>query len=740
MMGKDFSDTFTVGLRFLTPGLEQGQHIKYARLRPAAQGGCLATFANLTVRGIDEDSSEPLSGVRRPSILPKTEAAVPWTVRNLWQAPGDNLGLRYSSPNIACIVNEILARPGWGEGPAGKALIVTIEGGSCLEGEANYLVFEDYNCDTETRDEAVLEVYPTLADAFVGKPMLGRPTDTAVIIQAVHLLDLDVYAEYGTCPCSYTHATPPLLGRAGSEPIEIAITGLQQDARYYYRIRYRECGDSVYLAGMEGDFHTQRAGGEGYGFTIQADSHIWPLANEGDLDGLRLYEQTIRNIGLDQPDFNISMGDFAHVEDYARRSVLSLQEAVDKYLGQREYLDKALHSIPFFLVLGNHEGEQGWRLADPGDSVAVWGVLARKRTFVNPFPDGFYSGDSILTEGCGLRHDYYSWEWGDALFVVLDPFWYTSTKPHSHGGGEGSEDPWDWTLGVDQYNWLYDSLHGSDATWKFVFIHHLVGGVLTPNGLLATPYGRGGIEAAKFAVDGLGSYEWGGEDENGNYVFPDKRPGWGHGPIHDMLTAEGVTILFHGHDHVFAHQVLDGVVYQACPQPSDPTYGDGWCSAAQYLLGEKRNNSGHLRVRVLPEYVQVDYVRSVLPEDEPLFDGGLPVWNGQVSYSYSTGLAGSSRIPDCKGVARLLGVRPNPFASKSRIDLIMARRAPVSVRVYDIEGRLVSVLFDGTLSEGEHEVVWDAGSGASQGKAPGTYFIQIRTAGSSETCKALLIR
>jgi DNA repair exonuclease SbcCD nuclease subunit len=36
------------------------------------------------------------------------------------------------------------------------------------------------------------------------------------------------------------------------------------------------------------------------------------------------------------------------------------------------------HSIPFFLVLGNHEGEQGWRGANQADSLDLWGAVARK--------------------------------------------------------------------------------------------------------------------------------------------------------------------------------------------------------------------------------------------------------------------------------------------------------------------------------------------------------------------------
>jgi hypothetical protein len=738
-LGNDMGQTFIVGLRFALPDLEQVQTITYARLRLAAQGGAVTSNAHLVIRGANEDSPETFSDIHRPSMLPKTDTAVTWDIRSAWFAPGDNVGLRCSSPNLAAIVNEVLARPAWGRGPEGKTMVLTIEGCGCPEDETNFVMFEDYDCDAASRDVALLEVYVTLADAFVGKPILGRPTATSVTINVINLLGLDAYAEYGTTGDIYSYATAPVLDRPAGGPIEMVLNGLEPDTEYHYRVRYRECGDSVYLAAMDGEFRTQRADGTAYDFTIQADSHIWPLIYGGDSDGLRLYEQTIENIRLDRPDFHISMGDFAHVESYTDRDVASLEEAVERYLEQRKYLDKVLHSIPFYLVLGNHEGEQGWRAADPEDSVAFWGTLARKSVMVNPVPDGFYGGDGQITECCGHRAGYYSWEWGDALFVVLDPFWSTTTKPHSNGGREGSEDPWDWTLGLEQYNWLYDTLHNSTATWKFVFIHHLVGGVRSPYGMFMTPYGRGGIEAAKHAVDGRASYEWGGESASGMNVFGTKRPGWAHGPIHDLLVSEGVSVVFHGHDHVFVHQILDGIVYQACPQPTDADYGYGWYADAFYRLGEKCHNSGHLRVRVRPDYVQVDYVRSVLPEDEPLWENGQPVYNRQVSYSYSIGVAGVVPAGITPARPRIMGISPNPCMGETVISVYLPGEGPASLSIYDVKGRLVRGLFEGNLPCGIHEFPWDGGVWGAP-VVPGLYFCRLEWGAHTDTEKVLLLK
>ena len=65
-------------------------------------------------------------------------------------------------------------------------------------------------------------------------------------------------------------------------------------------------------------------------------------------------------------------------------------------------------------------------------------------TLANPYPDGFYSGGSREEKYVGLRESYFSWEWGDALFVVLDPYWNTPQSPELSGD-------WSLTLGREQY-------------------------------------------------------------------------------------------------------------------------------------------------------------------------------------------------------------------------------------------------------------------------------------------------
>lgn len=78
-----------------------------------------------------------------------------------------------------------------------------------------------------------------------------------------------------------------------------------------------------------------------------------------------------------------------------------------------------------------------------------------------------------------------------------------------------------------------------------------------------------------------------------------------------------VSVVFHGHDHFFAKQILDGIVYQLVPQPAHARYGNIRTAAAYgYLAGDILAGSGHVRVMVAPNKAKIDYVLSLRSRDE----------------------------------------------------------------------------------------------------------------------------
>jgi hypothetical protein len=429
---------------------------------------------------------------------------------------------------------------------------------------------------------------------FDGSVLLGSPTADSVRLSLLSAGQSgQVVVAYGTATGVYSTRMPAAALSAG-QPLALTLSGLAADTAYVYRLEFKGQGSTEAVASPEYRFHTARPPGSNFTFTIQADSH---LDENSDLDQ---YRRTLANVAADAPDFHIDLGDTFMTEKHAAPLTATMQMAPDaaavnaRYAYERGHFGLLTHSSPLFLVNGNHDAELGWLKDGSEQNLALWATTARQRYFLNPAPGSFYSGDSFATPFVGERAAWYAWTWGDALFVVLDPYWNSPSQ--------ASRDAWNLTLGDAQYRWLAATLSASKARYKFVFVHNLVGGL---DGQM-----RGGIEAAPY-------YEWGGRNADGSDGFAAHRPGWDK-PIHALLVQHGVTAVFHGHDHLYAHQTLDGIAYQEVPQPSALNFSSGTTLARDYhyAAGTILSSSGHLRVTVAPLEVKVEYVRSWLPRNE----------------------------------------------------------------------------------------------------------------------------
>jgi len=455
--------------------------------------------------------------------------------------------------------------------------------------------------------------------------ILGRPTGTSIAASVLAEPGTEVYFEYGTAPATYTGQTRVETAAPGA-PMVVEFPGLRPNTRYHYRARYRPRTEAKYFADVEHAFQTQRSPGSTFSFGVQGDSHP---EREGKMFHPDLYALNMLNAAARQPDFYIGLGDDFSIERLIEKGTLN-QEAVDDVYGnQRSFFGLLGSGTPVFLVNGNHEQAAGYLLADryntPYRDAPIYAGRARVTHFALPASDGFYSGDTRAVPGVGLIRDYYAFEWGDALFVVIDPYWH-SPVPVDTGvpGVERPQDAWEATIGDEQYAWFKRTLENSRARHKFVFEHHVLG------------TGRGAAAIAH-------TYEWGGYNARGTaYEFPSMRPRWAK-PIHQLMNDNGVTIFFFGHDHLFAREKIDGVVYQAVPNPADNTYtafnADAYdpvsisFPGASYdpTYGVTMPNAGYLHVTVTPADVTVSYIRAVLPGDESRA-GAL---NGTVGFSYS---------------------------------------------------------------------------------------------------------
>jgi hypothetical protein len=503
---------------------------------------------------------------------------------------------------------------------AGILLILLIISSGCLSNQGN--PSPDSKSDPATGDRN-LTIIPEeritpagnesqgYATSFPATELLTRPTDRSVTISLIPSENLAISIEYGTASGSYFWKTSNVKGAAGL-PVTTTITGLEPDTLYYYRTCIIASSSSV--CGPEHTIHTQRSSGSTFTFDILTDSHP---EREKTMFSNDLYRQTLENVAGDRPDFFITLGDDFSIDPLIERNEATPQKVNSVYLSQRNYLDTVASSSPIFLANGNHEQAAKYLLDGTPTSPAVLSGTARMQYFPQPVPDGFYTGDTGPVEYVGLAGDYYAWTWGDALFVVIDPYWHSPVAVDNVAGRNTHQekDPWDVTLGDAQYLWLTQTLEESNATYKFVFAHHVLG------------TGRGGIEEA-------GLYEWGGSNRNGVNEFATMRPGWDL-PIQQLMAKNGVTIFFQGHDHLFARQELDGVTYQEVPVPADPTYS--MFNADAYTSDTKLPNTGYLRVTVSPENTTVEYVKTYETSDAR---------NGMVAYSYTvTGTTAAGGTP-----------------------------------------------------------------------------------------------
>ena len=166
------------------------------------------------------------------------------------------------------------------------------------------------------------------------------------------------------------------------------------------------------------------------------------------------------------------------------------------YLEQRvKYLGLMSQSTAVYTVSGNHEQAMYVNLGGVFNNNAVFAASARNKFYPGPTPvsvssftgmgASFYSGDteSFATghpallgypgvDGDGLLRDYYAFEWGDALFLTIDPYWH-STRAVDTSLYSDAEGVWSKSMGDAQYFWLKGMLERNAAAGanrkKYVF-------------------------------------------------------------------------------------------------------------------------------------------------------------------------------------------------------------------------------------------------------------------------------
>lgn len=226
------------------------------------------------------------------------------------------------------------------------------------------------------------------------------------------------------------------------ETVLFTLEHLSPDTAYVYRFKHRripaknspgakpEPQEAEAFSSSEYyTFHTPRVPGDTFTFTIQADSHLDASVTPA------MYSQTLANVLADRPDFHIDLGDTFMTDKRGR-----------------EYKD----TLPQYVCSGTTSGccaprhRSSWcsatmmaKWVTPATGLAAWRLgrsLSGRSTSRLP-----RSLTTLMARPCtpaaprakGQGANYYEFTWGATVqFIVLDPFWFTTTG-HAVAVGAG---------------------------------------------------------------------------------------------------------------------------------------------------------------------------------------------------------------------------------------------------------------------------------------------------------------
>jgi hypothetical protein len=96
--------------------------------------------------------------------------------------------------------------------------------------------------------------------------------------------------------------------------------------------------------------------------------------------------------------------------------------------------------------------------------------------------------------------------------------------------------------------------------------------------------------------------------------------------------------------------------------------------------------------------------------------------------------------PAGAAVVRLSQNDPNPFAVSTEVHFALPEKAAVALAVFDIAGRRVRTLAEGTFDAGEHSATWDGCDFTGEAVPAGIYFYRLEGEGIDETRKLVVLR
>jgi len=82
-------------------------------------------------------------------------------------------------------------------------------------------------------------------------------------------------------------------------------------------------------------------------------------------------------------------------------------------------------------------------------------------------------------------------------------------------------------------------------------------------------------------------------------------------------------------------------------------------------------------------------------------------------------------------------VTPNPVSNLANISFSLLKPGNISIKIYDLTGRVINTLFDGYSNSGSHQIIWDIDNGNIE---TGIYFLNLSGDGFSHSYKLVVVK
>ncbi len=87
-----------------------------------------------------------------------------------------------------------------------------------------------------------------------------------------------------------------------------------------------------------------------------------------------------------------------------------------------------------------------------------------------------------------------------------------------------------------------------------------------------------------------------------------------------------------------------------------------------------------------------------------------------------------------------LTASPNPINPETVLSLVTTQSGPVKIQIFDVQGRLVRGLYDGTMPAGINQVRWDGTNRTGNRVATGVYFVKVKALDGEQNLRLTVLK